>query len=766
MDDGRLVGVIADKVRVPLPTGTPAPDLAPPTLGAAPVNLVSLFQASERSKIASRVVDDFEEDVGSREEHMRRLRRWYELYASVMKVKSWPFQGAANVNIPILTYAILQVHGRLFDMLLPAKGDVYHAVPTRVSDQQAVDRAERTELFANWYLRENVPEYRMSYDATLWQLLIFGSTFRYFYWDYTENRLCTEWVGIDDFVVPYHCKVTDPSMRGVPRYTLVRHPTLFELQDRAERGELDTEAVNSLGAPARDAKSSTEMQEVIDDVDGKSRGSRQDFLEDEDRNVLEQHRWLRMPNAPERHEAFDGKPHPVIVTVDETDRKVLRIVLRQEADPRDAKRFAKEKEAFDAAEQARAEYAATGGVTVDPQTQELMLAPEPPAVPEPRPARWREVCFFTHYLCFQGEGFYGLGLGHFLGGANEAMNTIFNQQIDRATVNNAGGGLISRQMRFQRGPIDRQPGKYVEVDVPPSALKDGLQNWPQVAPDPEGRWFIQYIEQMANRVSGAGDTLSGEPVGANETARAAMARYEQAQKQISVLASRVIGYLTCDARIIWRLFATFLDEEEYHEVVDSAGQPRRITIGRADFHSDAKVVPTADARVTSHAQRMSEAQEFMVTVTNPEGPPELTQNPMIRRAAIEGYLYAADRHDAIQLLGPPPGPPQPPQPKKQYEENADFLRDQDAPVLPDDDDDMHLLEIQHFKTDPLGGEKLSPTGKKMLDAHERGHLAQKLTKEKQNHAREQAALSGPPGGGGPGLEGAPGVPALGPLPPS
>lgn len=712
------------------------PALEDPSTPRESVNLVDEFTADELSKMSARCIDDFDDAVESRAEHMKQLRRWYELYASVKRVKNWPFQNCANVNEPLLTYAVLQVHGRLFDMLIPAKGNIYNSLPTRIDDDAEVDRAERTEVYTNWYLRERIPDYRMSYDDTLWQTVIFGSTFRHSYWDETEGRICSEWIGIEDFVVPYSCKVTDPTMRGVPHYTWVRHMSAPDIEDRIDSGEYSEKARARITPTTTTTKygKDSEFKEVVDQVDGTSpRSSR--FLEDEDRRVLYHYRKIRLPKAPERHEAFDGKYHPVLIVIDEESKAILRVILREEDDPKDKKRLAS--------------------------------MPVLPGQDPPKP-RKREVFFFTHYKCFPSEGFYGLGFGTFIGPMNEAVNTLINQQIDRATVNNSGGGLISRQIRFQRGPINRQPGEFTEVDAPPSALKDGLIQWPQSNPDPEGRWFVEHIEQLANRTSGAGDTLSGEPVGSNETARAAMARYEQAQKQISILAARIIGYMTADVRIIWRLLSVYLDPAEYEDVVDAQGKPRQIKIGPDDFVPDARVQPTADARLTSHAQRLAEAMDFFNFVCNPQGPPELSQNPAIRRAAIERVFIAMDAHDMVELLGPPPGPPQPPPPQPQYEENAGFLKEQDAQVKPEDDDDQHLLELHHFKNDPLGGHQLSPAGKKMAENHERAHFAQKMIKERQaDEQRKQAAaaLLGSNGGGPGGMAPVPSGPALGPLPP-
>ena len=724
--DARLAGTIAtsgeqdDGIRVSLEDDQPAqPGQEPPPVTA---NLLPLFQPTEVNRTAKLCLEEFDEAVKSREQHMRTLRRIYELYANLTKIKNWPFQSAANVNIPIEAYTLLQIHGRLVDNLIPDKGDVLNTIATRVSDPDDVDIATRTSLFVNWYLREKVTDFRASYDATLWQLVAFGSTFRESYWDYLTNRLCVEWIGIEDMVVPYAHKTTDPYMRGVPHYTRIRHLSLFEIQDRARNGEFDEDVVKTLkkGDTASRSHENSEFKEIVDQVDGTEESTTQQFLEDEPRDVYRQYRWLRLPNRPDAHPAFDGLPHPVKIEIDKSSEKILSIMLREEDDPDDARRFAREQGAFQSAQQANDQHQQMQGVDAMGQP----LPPPPPVPPEPKPVRQREVCFTTHWMAFQSEGFYGLGLGHFIMPINEAMNTLFNQQLDRSTVNNAGGGIISRQVKFQRGPINKQPGLYVEVDAPASAVKDGLQSWPMVPPDPDGRWFLQYLEQMSGRVSGAGDTLSGEPVGSNETARAAMARFEQATKQISILGSRCITYLTHDIQIWWRLFGVHLDEQEYVDVCTSRNRPLQIKIGRDDFKADAKVIPTADARMGSRAQRTSEAQDLFTFVTAPTSPPELTQNPAVRRAAIEIVLRAMDAHELIDLLGPPPGPPQPPPPQPQWAENASFLQDHDAPVNPADDDDAHLLEMQNFKQDPLGYEKLSPTARKMFDNHERGHLAQ------------------------------------------
>ncbi len=126
-----------------------APAVPPPAGPPESINLVEFLPKGEADRIAQRVVTDFTADVESGSKHMERLKRWAELYSSVMKAKTWPFDRAANVNVPLVEYTVLQIQGRLFDMILPAKGELFHSLPLDQRPEE-LDRANRTELKLNY----------------------------------------------------------------------------------------------------------------------------------------------------------------------------------------------------------------------------------------------------------------------------------------------------------------------------------------------------------------------------------------------------------------------------------------------------------------------------------------------------------------------------------------------------------------------------------------------------------------------------------------
>jgi hypothetical protein len=737
--------------------GEPAPETpAPPHPVQGPpevVNLVEFLDEDERNRIAQRVCRDYDADVESSSKHMARMRRWAELYASVMMAKTWPFDRAANVNVPLVTYTVLQIQGRLFDMILPAKGELFHSLPVNQTNDE-LDRANRTELYLNFLARHEIPGFTQIYDELLFQMAMYGSAFMTYSWNEDEGRIQPECISAQDMVVPYQARSKSPQMHGVPRYTRIRWMTWYDLVEKGASGYFyGTEDIRPVDGTEKD---DSEFRQAVDEIAGMEPAGGSTTDEDDERRVLEMHiRWLKLPNAPDKHPALDGKPHAVIAWVDENTSKLLRLVVREEPDPKDKARFDQE---MQAQQQARAQvqaFVAANGTHADPMTGQLMPMPPPPPIPpDPAPVKVREVTFFTHYRAFPSEGFYGLGYGDMVGPLNEAVNTIINQSIDRATVNNSRGGFVSRQLRFQRGPILMQPGQFVEVDAPPAAMKDGLQVAPAIPADPDTIKFAQMIESWAQRSAGSGDTLSGEPIGANETARAAMLRNENAQKQISVLGSRVISYMKNDVDMIWRLLSVFLPDQATASVPGKDGQPTSIPVSRSDFIADQRVFPAADPRVTSRQQRVQDANDAWQMAM---GNPLMAQNPQILHALTERMLHARDMTDLIPLLAPAQPPPPPPIP--QTAENAMFLEGKQPQVNPQDNHDQHLAEIAMFKNSPEFV-SMTPQMAEALDQHARNHLAQKMKGAAQNGQPGPGPVPQPPGGGPPGMGGPPGHPPL------
>lgn len=743
-----------------------SPRRAPTQMNLGPseaVNLVPLMRSMKDKKgrellksMADTVIRDYDADVRSRSERMKKLAKFQKLYASVMKAKSFPFHNCANVNLPFLTYTCLLVQARLFDMVVPANGKIMLCSPTNTAD---LGRADICEKFGNSYLRYRMPDWAVGMDESLMQIVINGSGFRRTYWNAYEERVCSDFIPIDDFVVAAKQKSVDPSMRDVPRYTMVQHLTIYDLEDYGDQGIYE----NVDGLKASDGEDEerkhSELAEVVRKEDGVT-PSEDSTDEDKPRMVLEQHRKWRMPNKPGVHPDFDGRAHAVIITVDEKSRRVLRVVIREEDDPADARRFEREQAALEGyANELTAHAEQTAKAATDAAqiaAQQGMEPPEPtmgePPPPPPgvkldeqgnplppKPARRREISFFTHYGCFPGEGFYRHGFGDFLAPLAEAANTILNQHIDGVTLTNARPGFISSQLRTGQGAINIQPGELATVNAPMGSIKDSIHWLDPPQSDPSTMPLIEFLQAMAEKFGGS-DILSGQPSGSNQTARGTMILNEQAMASISVMARRIKEAEKHELDKIWRCWGVFLSDEEIQEdVVDENGVPGTVKISRKLFTPDARVLPVSDTRMRT--QKVDEVMNlYQMSVQNQV----IATNPQAMLAITEDLLRAMDAQRVIPLIQPPPQP-NPPPAVPHWQEDAAFLKGQDAQVNPADDDNAHIAGHQAFMSSPAGG-FLDKNGRDKMENHIRHHVAQRLEKA-GNELQQQ--LAGPaPGGGG------------------
>ncbi len=411
-----------------------------------------------------------------------------------------------------------------------------------------------------------------------------------------------------------------------------------------------------------------------------------------------------------------------------------------------------------------------------------MMAPPPPAtppppVPEAKPIRKRQICFFTHYRCFPSDGFYGLGYGDLLFGLAVAMNTIINQHIDGVTLKNAKPMFMSSQVRMQRGAVNVQPGEVVQVDGPVNQIRDAITFLDPPENDPTTVPLIKLLDAMKDTMAGSSDLLSGQIPGSNQTKGGLQILSEQMMTPITVLARRTRESFRHELDKIWRCFGVFLEDDDIAEVVSEGSQQQQsVPISKSLFMPSARLVPASDPRMKS-ARVDDHMQLFNYCMNNPL----IAQNPQVgpavlKRLTEEGFRIFPDGEKLIPFLNPPPPPP--PQPMPQYAENAGFLRGQDHPVLPTDDHEQHMHELMLFMSSP-DAQIMDKMGRGMAEKHLRDHAAARLERDGAQLDQLRNAGGGPPpgpagppgpfpganGAGPPPMAGPPGQPPPGGPPP-
>lgn len=712
---------------------------------------------------AKRVVKNAKEDNDSRADYMKRYANQLKLFAGIVPTLGYPAQGAKAPHIAILCKALLHLWARIYDQVVPAKGDIVKVHPLGPRDEP---RALRVERHMNWQLRYRMPDWGTSQQVSILAWLMAGSTFRHYRWDPVHHTHIVDHCPIDDVIISYTEHDLHPQMKSVDRVTRVLRMARWELEQYAETGYYtNLEAVfpeegdeqesgstsdgDTLPAYTNDEEESP-VRKASDKVQGIEPPTKKD--RNAKREIYEQHTTLTFPKKL-GVEGLAGETKPVIIVVDRETRKPLAVMIREEPDPVDQARFNQESQAYQmASANLGAQDMAGAGM-------------QPPAV---RPVRMQTVYRMIHFRLFPNpSGFYGLGVGYLLEGSNELANTLAAEYMLSAKFFNMFSGFIARGTKEKRGDIQLGHGKFIETDLDAELLDKGIKLMDARPPSEGLMKVVEKLEQNSEIAANA-DILSGERGASNETAKGMMVRNSNAMALISVMTRIYLDPLKYELKLIAHGNSVYLDEFEYFPFTqDIPGQPgaQQMTqerVGRADYVEDVHIEFTADARMISKPERVSDAKDFVQMILNSP----LVNNAMLVDFAFRKLFIVAEAPDYVAAMGPPPTPPPPPQPMAQENENQGFFNEQDHPVLPDDNHAEHLHKIEELQNSPLFRE-MSSTGKQMVDRHKRAHVGhfymqlEALQKESgvNIHAMAGAGANGgmaagPPGSGPPPTMGA------------
>lgn len=200
-------------------------------------------------------------------------------------------------------------------------------------------------------------------------------------------------------------------------------------------------------------------------------------------------------------------------------------------------------------------------------------------------------------------GFYGVGFGRLLRSHSDIIDTILNQLIDAATLQNAGGGFIGNGVRLDGGNLTIEPGEWKMLPVSGQALAQNLIPLP--APGPSASLFqlLGLIVESGKDIAQIKDVLTGET---NPTVQPTtlMALIEQGMKVFNAIYKRCYRGLKAEFNIVFDLNSAYLPEEAYFRVSDD---PKAVK--RADYNrKDLDVRPVSDPAVVTGPQKLAKAQ--------------------------------------------------------------------------------------------------------------------------------------------------------------
>lgn len=558
-------------------------------------NLTSRFTDSDLAKIGQLVWQGYDRDKLSRIAWEKRTEAAMDLALQVQQEKNFPWPKCANVVFPLVTIAALQFSARAYGSIIQGSDVVRYRVVSDDPLGAARARADRIARHMSWQLLEEDAPWEEQMDRLLINLAIVGTTFKKSYYNPSLRHNVSEMIQARDFVLDYYAKSVESCARKTHAFPLYRNDIYERVQQGVFADILDDPWFNTNAVPHM---LSREMQQRAGQYPGQSD-------DDTPFRVLEQHRLLDLDG--------DGYAEPYIVTIEETSKKVLRIVAR-----------------FDREE----DVEKVGG----------------------RIARIRPMEYFTKYSFIPAPdgGIYDVGFGTLLQPINASVNSAINQLLDAGTMATSAGGFLGRGAKIRGGAVSMAPWEWKRVDSTGDDLRKSLFPLPVREPSAVLFNLLNLLISYTDRVSGTTDIMVGENPGQNTTAESTRAMVEQGMQVYSMIFKRVWRSMKDEFKKLHKLNGMFLPVE----TIFGAGDER---IRREDYRSDPElIVPVADPNITSNQMRLTQSQMLREAAA---------QVPGYDREEVEKRFLKALRVDGIQAVYPGMQKTGPlPNPKIQVEE--------------------------------------------------------------------------------------------------
>lgn len=290
----------------------------PEPLGHAD-NLADYLDDEELQRIATDLLESFDEDEQSRSEWLRQYTEGLNLLGFSMEDRDRPFKGASGVYHPVLTEAVVRFQSNAIMEIFPASGPVLTKIIGDVTPEK-FQQSMRVKDELNYQLTENMPEFRSETEQLLFRLPLAGSVFKKTYYDTMTKKPCSNMIPAEDMVVPYSATHIDNCERITQVMRLSKNKLLKMMRAGLYRKV-------ELQAPVAYTSDGKEKEDEL-------KGTEKLTDKDERYTVLEFHVHYNLPGAfADPDEIAD----PYIITVDKSSSTILGIRRNWAEDDQDRK---------------------------------------------------------------------------------------------------------------------------------------------------------------------------------------------------------------------------------------------------------------------------------------------------------------------------------------------------------------------------------------------------------------------------------------------
>lgn len=218
------------------------------------------------------------------------------------------FNGASKAVHPVLAESCVDFAARAIKELFPAKGPVRMESDGLLPPEVEAQTNALSKCLNEQFTRKIV-EYRSVFEQKLTQLPLGGSQFTKFWFDSTKQRICAEFVPVDDIFLPFYAN----SFYDAERVTHRQYLTQFEFENRVDSGMYRDIKILSVLDPERSASAT-----ATDKIEGKELDG---YNEDGARVVYEVYTWLSL----KEDEISQGVRAPYIVSIDEHEQEIVSV---------------------------------------------------------------------------------------------------------------------------------------------------------------------------------------------------------------------------------------------------------------------------------------------------------------------------------------------------------------------------------------------------------------------------------------------------------
>ena len=262
-------------------------------------NIAEELDDDTLGKLGEKVVNGFNDDVSDRSEWDNEMQDAMDLALQIMEQKTFPWKGASNVKVPLLTEAAVQYNAKMYPALVPTTDIVKPRIVGNDPDGQKRESGIRVSKHMSYQMLEEMEEWEEEMDRGLIVQPILGNMYKKTYYCPMEERDISEMLTPHEFIMCNNAKSIDKSYRKTHHFPMsendVRSQILMGNFLEVELGE------------ANYRKEDVEASSITHDY-----------------HILEQHTYADLDN--------DGLEEPYIVTVEKDSKNVLRVTAGYDVD--------------------------------------------------------------------------------------------------------------------------------------------------------------------------------------------------------------------------------------------------------------------------------------------------------------------------------------------------------------------------------------------------------------------------------------------------